>query len=60
MRSAQRVRVAFEEPSEYDADWYADQLIRACESVLSPIGWNDRDIRQQLREDEAVGLEVFR
>jgi DNA polymerase I len=59
MRSAQRVRVSFEEPTECDADWYADQLIRACESVLSPVGWDRSAIEYYFRETRTTSLESY-
>ncbi|MDY6773584.1 MAG: hypothetical protein SVS85_00160 [Candidatus Nanohaloarchaea archaeon] len=33
-----RVRPDFEELERYDADFYAENIIRAAESVLSPMG----------------------
>lgn len=32
----------------YDTDWYADAAMCATESVLSPIGWCDAEIRDYL------------
>lgn len=29
----------------YDASYYETHLVRAVESVLSPLGWNRTDIR---------------
>jgi DNA polymerase I len=32
----------------YDAEFYADRLVRACESVLAPLGWDETRIRRYL------------
>jgi DNA polymerase I len=57
--AANRVRLAFEEPTRYDADFYADQLARATESVVSPLGWRRSDIDAYLNRGEDVGLGAF-
>ncbi|MDS0261538.1 type B DNA-directed DNA polymerase [Haloarcula sp. S1CR25-12] len=46
--SRDRVALAHEDIDRYDADYYATQLVRAVESVLSPLGWDRADIRQAL------------
>jgi DNA polymerase I len=58
-RSAERVRLHFEECGEYDADYYETLLIRAAESVVSPLGWNRERIRRYLRGDRQLGLSAF-
>lgn len=58
-RQLERVRLAFEDPDDYDADFYAEQLVRAAESVLSPLGWKCRRIRRYLRNTEEIGLAAF-
>ncbi|MFC6716787.1 DNA polymerase domain-containing protein [Natrialbaceae archaeon GCM10025810] len=71
-RGPERVRLAFELEGAgdgaaafdaprraYDADFYADLLIRACESVVSPLGWTRRRIRRYLRDGHAVRLSTF-
>jgi DNA polymerase I len=63
-RSRERVRLDFEvaetggEPG-YDADFYADRLLRAAESVLAPLGWDESRIRRYLRDVEEVRLSAF-
>jgi DNA polymerase I len=47
-RGPARVRLAFEDISRYDADWYADAAVRAVESVLAPVGWRADEIRDYL------------
>jgi DNA polymerase I len=42
-----RVRLGFE-AGEYDTGFYTDLLVRATESVLSPIGYDRSDIRSEL------------
>jgi DNA polymerase I len=37
--SRDRVALAHEDIETYDADYYETQLIRAAESILSPLGW---------------------
>lgn len=54
-----RVRLAFEEPSGYDAAFYVDRLIRACESVLSPLGWDRDRIRRSLASTRETSLDAF-
>jgi DNA polymerase I len=52
-----RIRLRFEaEEEEYDAGFYVTQLVRAAESVLSPLGWDRQDIRQFLTSSRASKL----
>jgi DNA polymerase I len=46
--SRERVALAHEEVESYDASYYETQLVRAVESVLSPLGWDRTEIQQQL------------
>lgn len=39
-RTPERVRLEFEIEGAYDPAFYATELIRACESVVSPLGWD--------------------
>ena len=59
-RRQQRVRLHFEAPDRYDADYYARLLVRACESVVSPLGWGRERIRRHVRGVSDVGLSAFR
>ncbi len=43
-----RVALAHEEIETYDASYYETQLVRAVESVLSPLGWERTEIQQEL------------
>jgi DNA polymerase I len=44
-----RTRLDFEaEQGEYDSEFYKRELIRAAESILSPIGMDREDIRSEL------------
>jgi DNA polymerase I len=54
-----RVVLAHEEPRGYDASYYEDQLIRAAESILSPLKWNQAEIRQHLSSMEDTVLSAF-
>ncbi|WP_254763195.1 type B DNA-directed DNA polymerase [Natrinema marinum] len=58
-RGPERVRLAVAEPCEYDADYYARLLVRACESVVSPLGWDRARIRRSLRDGRSVRLSTF-
>ena len=57
--SRERVALAHEEIESYDASYYETQLIRAVESVLSPIGWDRRKIRRELAETRVPELTGF-
>ena len=57
--SRERVALAHEEIESYDASYYETQLIRAVESVLSPLGWDRRDIQQELAETGKLTLTNF-
>ena len=46
--SRDRVALAHEAIETYDASYYERQLVRAVESVLSPLGWDRSDIRREL------------
>ena len=50
-----RVRLDFE-ASSYDTGFYRTELIRACESILSPVGIDREDIRESLRSENARKL----
>ena len=51
-----RVRLAFEQPDTYDPAFYATQLYRAAESVLSPLGWSEEQIRSYLSDRTDTSL----
>ncbi|TKX36641.1 type B DNA-directed DNA polymerase [Halorubrum sp. CGM4_25_10-8A] len=46
--SRERVALAHEEVESYDPSYYETQLVRAVESVLSPLGWDRSRIRREL------------
>ena len=56
----ERVRLHFEslEPT-YDTDYYRTALVRACESIVSPLGWDRERIETYLRGDREVTLDTF-
>jgi DNA polymerase I len=60
-RERERVRLDFEigPKTDYDADFYADRLLRAAESVLAPFGWDEARIWRYLRDVEEVRLSAF-
>jgi len=57
--SRERVVLAHEEVETYDPSYYETQLVRAVESVLSPLGWDQTDIRRSLAETREVELTDF-
>ncbi|WP_277543671.1 type B DNA-directed DNA polymerase [Haloarcula laminariae] len=57
--SRERVALAHEEIESYDASYYETQLVRAVESVLSPLGWERTEIRRELTETRVRELTVF-
>jgi DNA polymerase I len=57
--SRERVALAYEEIESYDASYYEAQLVRAVESVLSPLGWDRTEIQQELSEAREPELTDF-
>ncbi|MCF2169008.1 DNA polymerase domain-containing protein, partial [Halobacterium salinarum] len=57
--SRERVALAHEEIESYDASYYEIQLVRAVESVLSPLGWDRTEIRRELAETRVPELTAF-
>ncbi|MFB6282624.1 MAG: type B DNA-directed DNA polymerase [Halobacteria archaeon] len=45
-----RVRLGFEDVDTYDPEYYRELLVRAAESVLSPLGWKRDRIKRYLDE----------
>ncbi len=58
-RADERVRLTVEDPDTYDAAFYEDQLVRATESVLSPLGWDRARIDRHRRETVDASLDAF-
>lgn len=55
-----RVRLAFEaEEKDYDPEFYRTQLIRACESILSPMGWDRDRIKERLNPSKKAKVTDF-
>ena len=57
--SRERVALSHEEIESYDASYYETQLIRAVESVLSPLGWDRTEIRREFAERQMPKLTAF-
>lgn len=57
-RSRDRVRLP-DEAETYDAEFYVDQLLRAAESVLAPLGWRQDDIKEYLADHVDATLAAF-
>ncbi|WP_129113174.1 type B DNA-directed DNA polymerase [Halegenticoccus tardaugens] len=58
-RSRDRVALAHETISEYDADFYETLLLRAATSVLSPVGWRRSAIESALADSRDSTLSAF-
>ncbi|MFC4247877.1 type B DNA-directed DNA polymerase [Natribaculum luteum] len=54
-----RVALAHEEIESYDPSYYETELVRAVESVLSPLGWSRSDIHQELAKTRVPELTAF-
>jgi DNA polymerase I len=57
--TASRVRLATEASERYDTGFYDDLLVRAATSVLSPLGWRERRLREYLSETTNTTLQSF-
>jgi len=57
--SRDRVALVHENVETYDPSYYETQLVRAVESVLSPLGWDRTDIRRELAETQETDLMDF-
>jgi DNA polymerase, archaea type len=58
-RSRDRVQLSHKSLDRYDADFYADLLLRAAESVCSPVGWQQSDIEAYLSDHQDSSLAAF-
>ena len=54
--SRERVALAHEEIESYDSSYYETQLVRAVESILAPLDWDQNDIRRELDGTHVVGI----
>ncbi len=57
--SRDRVALAHEEFESYDPSYYETGLVRAVESLLSPLGWDRSKIRRELAETRMTKLSAF-
>ena len=57
-RSRERVQLA-DEADEYDAEFYVEELLRAAESVVSPLGWRQEDIKEYLAARTDASIAAF-
>ena len=57
--SRERVALVHEEIETYDASYYETQLVRAVESVLSPLDWDRTDIQRELAETREINIRHF-
>ena len=55
-----RERVALVgDADRYDVDYYVTAVIRAAESVLSPVGWREAEIRSYLSDRDDASLSRY-
>ena len=57
--SRDRVALAHETVDTYDQSYYKTQLVRATESILSPVGWGQSEIRRALANTQDSRLDSF-
>ena len=57
--SQERVALAHEETDQYDPSYYEMELIRAVESIISPLGWDRSDIRRRLAKTRTTKITSF-
>jgi len=57
--SRERVKLAHETIDSYDPSYYETELLRAVESILSPIGWDQTKIKQAIGETQNIQLSWF-
>jgi DNA polymerase I len=55
----ERVALAHGEINSYDASYYEKKLVRAVDSVLSPLGWDREKIRRELTGTRVPELTAF-
>jgi DNA polymerase I len=58
-RSRDRVALAAEDPDGFDAEFYRERLLRAAESVLSPLGWRRGDVERELDDRTDLSIQAF-
>jgi len=49
--------LAHEEIASYDPKYYETELIRAVESVLSPLGWDQKRVKRSLEDSQMMKLQ---
>ena len=54
-----RVALTHEDIESYDSSYYETRLVRAVESILSPVGWDRTDIRRKLSKTRELDLTMF-
>ncbi|TQQ79141.1 type B DNA-directed DNA polymerase [Halonotius terrestris] len=57
--SRERVALAHEEFESYDPSYYETQLVRAVESLLSPLGWDRTEIQREIGETRETNLAAY-
>ena len=57
--SRDRVALAHERIETYDPSYYEKQLVRAIESILSPLGWDRTNIARELNRTREADLGMF-
>lgn len=57
--SRDRVQLRYVEPETYDVGFYRDELLWVAESILSSMGWRDRDFEMYLRDHADASLLTY-
>ena len=57
--SRERVALAHESIDTYDSSYYETTLIRAVESILSPVGWDRTEIKRTLAESRDAEITSY-
>lgn len=57
--SRECVALAHESTDAYDASYYETELVRAVESVLSPVGWDRTAIKRLLAETHDTEITAY-
>lgn len=54
-----RVKLYYEDINQYDKQFYKKMLIRAAESILSPLKWDKTKIKNYLNKNKDIELKTF-
>jgi DNA polymerase I len=58
-KGVDRVRLGFENKEKFDEKYYIQELIRAAETVLSPLGFDRKQIKQRIQKSAKTKLQAY-